>query len=331
MGVNFPWPAGYMPSDEMPPFQSRPGVNLVRYEAVSHVSGEQVQQLRRMSEDLHWEQDKIFRRYGAHKSHPLVGMSTNLNVETDSDTEFYFLGRKFVKSESPGNHTVACEEDLERNYKQIREARRQADIVMVALHDQSHGTSPHDFNRTFAEGAIDAGADVFFNNGGFHRGIEIYKGKPILWGIPSFYLQVEAVDRLPSSVLSRYGLPSESTTADIISTRAANMTRAAKEAGGLPNAHKVGGSGSAISICVFDDRAALKEIRIQPIEPLGRSIQDAIYEDAGDAVPRFHIGRPQLPAPGSVASDRVLEHIVEWTKSFDTPIEIRDGVAVVTF
>lgn len=323
-GLNFPWPVGYMASDDAPPFSPRPGVNLLRYESVSHVSAEQLEHLRRISADLDWEQDKIYRRNGYWRSHPLVGTTTNVGVEVDSDSAFWFLGRKFVVDGDHGHHTVACEEDLERLYKHIREARRQADVVCVGLHDQSHGEHVHDYISTFAHGAIDNGADVYFNNGGSHMGIEIYKGKAIIYGLPSLFLQTESVMHVPSSEMGRYGLPADSTAADFLDTRAAGAQTAFQEGGSI--GRMMGGAGgSAVHTCVFDDNAELQEIRVQPLEPLGGTMFAADERN----IPRFRRQLPLMPGPDSEVAQRVLQHTVEVAEPFGTEVEVRDGVAVV--
>jgi poly-gamma-glutamate synthesis protein (capsule biosynthesis protein) len=323
-GLNFPWPVGYMPSDDAPPFRPRPGVNLLRYESVSHVSSEQLAQLRSISEALDWESDKVARRNGFGRSLPLVGLTTNVGVEHDSDDEFWFLGRRFVASDQPGHHTVACEEDLERLYRQIREARRQADVVCVGLHDQSHGEGVHGYIDTFAHGAIDAGADVFFNNGGSHMGVELYKGKAILYGLPSLFLQTEAVLNVPTEEMARFGLPREATAADFLDVRARSVEKANAE-GAHYNRMLQGGKGSAVHVCVFEG-TDLKEIRIQPIEPMGGSI----FGPEGDVpVPRFRRQLPLMPEPGSAVAERVLAHCVDASALHGTKVEIRDGMAVI--
>ena len=323
-GLNFPWPVGYMPSDDAPPFRPRPGVNLLRYESVSHVSREQLAQLRAISEDLQWESDKVARRNGFGRSQPLVGLTTNIGVEHDTDDEFWFLGRRFIASEKPGHHTVACAEDLERLYRQIREARRQADVVCVGLHDQSHGEGVHGYIDTFAHGAIDAGADVYFNNGGSHMGVEIYKGKAIIYGLPSLFLQTEAVLNVPTEEMARFGLPREATAADFLDARAEGVKKANAE-GADYNRMLQGGKGSAVHVCVFEG-TELKEIRIQPIEPMGGSH----FGPEGDVpVPRFRRQLPLMPEPDSVVADRVLAHCVDAAAEHDTKVEIRDGMAVI--
>ncbi len=327
LGLNFPWPAGYLPSDDAPPFRPRPGVNLLRYDVVSHVTLDQLNHLRRISGDLGWEPDKIYRRNGFNRAHPLVGLTTNLGAEIDSDTEFYFMGRKFQASQSPGYHTVPCQEDLDRLYKHIREARRQADIVCVALHDQSHGERVHDYVDIFAHGAIEAGADIYFNNGGTHMGIEIYKEKAIIYGIPSFFLQTEAVTHVPSSEMARFQLAPDSTAADFLDKRAEGTARAFEEAGQLSPTRE-GARGSAVHLCVFDQKARLREIRIQPLEPLGGTVF-ALDQNLG--VPRFRKQLPMMPDPGNPVVERVLRHASEMSKPFGTKVEIHDGVGVVTF
>ena len=322
-GLNFPWPAGYLASDDAPPFTPRPGVNLLRYESVSHVTKDELESLRSISANLGWEQDKIYRRNGYWRSHPLVGSSTNLDVEVDSDTEFWFLGRKFVVDGTHGHHTVPCQEDLDRLYKHIREARRQADIVCVGLHDQSHGEEVHDYISEFAHGAIDNGADIYFNNGGSHMGVEIYKGKAILYGLPSLFLQTEAVRNVPSSEMIRYGLPSDATASDFLDKRAACARKAFEEAGSIGRM-MAGAGGSAIHTCVFDDSAELQEIRIQPLEPLGGTI----YDD-GATVPRYRRQLPMLAGPDDAVTTRVLEHSIDVSKPFGTTVEVKDGVGLI--
>jgi poly-gamma-glutamate synthesis protein (capsule biosynthesis protein) len=72
MDLLFPWPAGYMGSDELPPYKSRPGVNLLRYDSVAHVDRAAFEQLRRISQELNWERGKIVRFQGAARTETLI-------------------------------------------------------------------------------------------------------------------------------------------------------------------------------------------------------------------------------------------------------------------
>lgn len=314
MELPFPWPAGYMPSDELPPFHSRPGVNLVRYEAVVHVDREAFDQLRRISGQLDWEKGKVVRREGGGRTETLFG-PTLLGYEQDTDTEFFFMGRKFVLDDGFRITTFAFQEDLDRIYKHVREARRQADVVIVALHDQSHARGVLDFIDTLAHGVIDAGADLYINHGGMPRGIEIYKGKAILYGQPGFHLQNDQITRLPSSMLLRMGLNADSSASELLEKREGNRARAI-QAGGEP--HDFGAADNKfIQVAVFEQSGGLKEIRIHPIA-------EPVLPGA-----RQRKGVPQLLDPESESSERVLEKAIERSKPFGTTVEVQEGVGVV--
>jgi poly-gamma-glutamate synthesis protein (capsule biosynthesis protein) len=320
-GLNFPWPQGYLPSDDGPPFTPRPGVNLLRYESVAQVRADDLAALRRISGDLGWEQDKIYRKHGVWRSHPLVGPTTNVGVEQDTDTSFWFLGRRFELADRPGQYTVACQEDLDRLFKHIRNARRQADIVCVGLHDQSHAETRQAYVETVAHGAIDAGADLYFNNGGTLGGIEFYKGKPIFHGIPNLFLQTEAVLNMPDAAMARYGLPAGATVADFLDARSSGLSRALAEGG---PAHLVtqSATGTAIHSCVFDEHAELTEVVVQPIEPLGGGVFDTAA-----SVPRFRRGLPLFPEPGNAVAASVLDRARTASAALDTELDVADGVA----
>ena len=66
---------------------------------------------------------------------------------------------------------------------------------------------PADFLVTFARAMVDAGADLFVGHGPHVlRGIEIYKGKPILYSLGDFIFQNETLLRLPSENYEPYDL-----------------------------------------------------------------------------------------------------------------------------
>ena len=305
MEIPAPWPAGYMPSDERPPFRSRPGINLLRYAPIFQVNREAFDQLRNISKAFGWERGKARRRLGVQRGAPLMG--TMLGWETDTDTEFFFMGRKFVLGDTFGMSTVPYEEDLERIYQQIREARRQADVVVVALHDQSHGD--HDYVRIFAHGAIEAGADVYFNNGGTHRGIEIYEGKMILYGQSSFYLQNDQVTQVPSAMMRRMGLGPDDTASDFL--RARSEGRDGEEP-------EFSAAGSMIHRVELDEQGNVREITVHPVW------YGARFAAGGRK------GVPQLAEPGSEVFNKVVNRTVERSKPFGTRVEILEDRARVS-
>ena len=74
---------------------------------------------------------------------------------------------------------------------------------------------------------VDAGADMFVGHGPHVlRGVEIYKGKPILYSLGDFIFQNETLLRLPSENYETYDLGATATST-ISTTRATTSTRAA--------------------------------------------------------------------------------------------------------
>ena len=94
--------------------------------------------------------------------------------------------------------------DLERLRNDVRRARTLADIVIVSHHNRDGGTpvqfappsttprtgprpdrtKSEEYQKQFAHVALDTGADLVFGHGTHTvQGVEIYKGKPILYAI----------------------------------------------------------------------------------------------------------------------------------------------------
>lgn len=87
-------------------------------------------------------------------------------------------------------------EDVDRMLASIREARRNADVVMAYQHNHywerpNIETTP-EWQRGFARACIDAGASLFAAHGPpLLHGIEMYKGAPLLHGLGSFIFQTK--------------------------------------------------------------------------------------------------------------------------------------------
>ena len=79
---------------------------------------------------------------------------------------------------------------------------------------------PADFLVTFARAMVDAGADMFVGHGPHVlRGIEIYKGKPILYSLGDFIFQNETLLRLPSENYETYDLGADAHVNDFNDAR----------------------------------------------------------------------------------------------------------------
>jgi poly-gamma-glutamate synthesis protein (capsule biosynthesis protein) len=312
MDMLFPWPHGYLPSDELPPFRSRPGMNLLRYGAVTRVDRRTLDELRRASAYLGWEAPKAMRRTGMMRDFPVI-YGERPDCEVDTDDEFFFMGRKFVAADSFGSDTFAYQEDVDRIVKFVREARRQADIVVVALHDQSLGLDGlvHDYITTAAHAALDAGADIWVNTGGLQRGVEIHDGRVILHGLPMLFLQNNQITRMPSSSYAYWGLPADSTVADMLEERS---RRARPTADGPRQTPVYPLMPAALYSVVFDGDNRAREVRVQPF---------GLDRDA----PRYRADLPVWPTEEDAAE--TVQRTIELSKHYGTTVDDEGGVAVV--
>lgn len=89
----------------------------------------------------------------------------------------------------PRMRTIPWQEDLAALADDVAKARGLADTVVVSIHwgDSFVPLQIQDYLRDLGRAAIDAGADVVF---GHHhhslRGVELYEGRPILYGLGNF-------------------------------------------------------------------------------------------------------------------------------------------------
>ena len=104
--------------------------------------------------------------------------------------------------DQPGMRTEPLKEDVDEIAAVVRNASHLADLTLVTIHaheGQVDRLVPAQFLVTFARAMVDAGADVFAGHGPHVlRGVEIYKGKPILYSLGDFIFQNETLLRLPS-------------------------------------------------------------------------------------------------------------------------------------
>ena len=229
-----------------------------------------------------------------------------------SKDELRFLGATFKAGDKPGMMTEPDPRDLKEITASVREARRQADWVMVSIH--AHEGAPADrespaaFLVTFAHAVIDAGADLFVGHGPHVlRGIEIYKGKPIFYSLANFIFQNETIPFQPQENYDQLNLPLTAGTADYFDTRSANDTRS------FPADQKIWES--VVADAVFNSQREIQEIRLYPIT-------------LGFRQSRTQRGRP-LPASANQAAS-IIDREARLSKSFATNVVFENGVGVIT-
>jgi poly-gamma-glutamate synthesis protein (capsule biosynthesis protein) len=111
-----------------------------------------------------------------------------------------------IEHDQPGTpsrvHTFANREDLQALQEDIRKAKAQADFLAVSLHWGIHFVPGviADYQREVGRAAIDAGADIIF---GHHahilKGVDIYQGKPILYSLCNFAMDLPMDEKHASS------------------------------------------------------------------------------------------------------------------------------------
>ena len=286
-----------------------PGVNGLRHREVFEVDPPTLDALIRTGEALGWGAELARQRELGHPG-----------SKGNEDT-YNFLGHTFKTGPEFAIHTYANPADIQENLRQVAYARANADRVIVSLHCHEQGGPTYktaarrsgvealaDFAVDFAHQSIDAGADVVAGHGPqLQLGVEIYKGRPIFYGLGIFIFQLETVRYLPQEAYDRYGLESQATPFDFLDARDAGETR------GHPADLLQLQWEQAFSVCDFDG-PDLKEIRVYPIE-------------LGFGKPRPQRGRPLL-AEGE-AAERIIERVARISKTLGTGVEYRGGIGVV--
>ena len=147
---------------------------------------------------------------------------------TDAVEEIALFGHRFVTGDAFAVNATPNTDDWNGNLQWIRDARRQADWVIVSFHSHEFGgrsvlsaetradlEEPAEFAREFARAAIDAGADMFVGHGSHTLlGIELYKERPIFYSLGNLVFMNETVPFLPQEAYERFGLGLDATPAD---------------------------------------------------------------------------------------------------------------------
>jgi poly-gamma-glutamate synthesis protein (capsule biosynthesis protein) len=221
------------------------------------------------------------------------------------------FGQRVEVGEKPGVRTTPNKQDLDEIAAAVRSASKLADYTIATIHAHEGGAGgrlvPAEFLVTFARAMIDAGADVFVGHGPHVlRGIEIYKGKPILYSLGDFIFQNETLLRLPAENYASYDLGSGAQVSDFNDRRYSNDTR------GFPADPLIWES--VVAMPRFKGKE-LVELALHPIS-------------LGFGQPPSRRGRPML-ANASLGK-KIIEDLVTLSKPFGTRIEYRDGVGYVT-
>lgn len=197
-------------------------------------------------------------------------------------------------------HTGALKRDVDALVDVVDEARKQADLVFVALHchegvDGRWNTEVGaEFLRPLAHQLVDAGANAILGSGPHMlRGMELYRNRPICYSLGNFIFSLEKMASFPVEVYEQQGMPLDSTAADLYD----RVTGYATERRFWE---------SVVAQFDFDDNGDLITCELVPIT-------------SGFGLPRSQRGCPVLADEND--SLRILEHLDDLSRPFDTRVE----------
>ncbi len=170
---------------------ARPGISALRNLAITLVTPHEL---------------AVLREIAARQGLPVPANATEVTLNPNEQT---FNAQTFRVSDSGhlGLRYDVNTQDWTEILQAITFAKKRSDFVVFAIH--AHETAsggqedsvpagllqPADFLQTLFHAAINAGADLVVTTGPHVlRGIEIYKGKPIFYGMGSLFFQLRDLD-----------------------------------------------------------------------------------------------------------------------------------------
>lgn len=203
---------------------------------------------------------------------------------------------------------VPAEKDTLRIEAEIRDAKLQADVVLVSIHnhyiDSYDNTKAPAFLETFAHRCIDAGANVIIGHGPHElQGIEVYQGGLILYSIGNFIFQTETVEFQPWDAYHNRGM-------DIIGTKvgAYMSDRSKNDTVGYNVQWPIW---NAVMPAWTMEDGKITQVQLHPIE-LG-----------------MDKSRGQKGVPVLNRSETTLNYLQQLSSPYDTVIRIADGVGYI--
>lgn len=299
-------------ADQRPDALGRPGINPVDFATSYTIDDATFAALGKASQQLGLSQARTRQR---------AMFFSAAEAPEDSADALTFLGQRFLRGNGFSVATKAKAPDVEANLRWIREAKRQADFVIFSLHNHEYGAAgaltaqtnvgmeePASFVTDVAHAAIEAGADVVAGHGPhLTLGVDIYKGKPILYSLGNFIFQNDNVPVFPAESYQRFGLDEKATPTDFLDARTGNETR------GFP-----------ASVEYWHGIAATCDFRGGRLARL-----DLHPLDLRHGTPRAQRGRPML-AQGKVAAT-ILERVKRLSQRYGTDMIVDGEKATLKF
>ena len=267
---------------------ARPGISILRTRTINIVTADQFARIRKLATEL----------------------ASTLNPAPAPDAAEISFGDQVYRVGPAPRQSYEMElYDHAGLLKAVREAKDNADLVVFTIHAHESPTGvdddtpePPDFLVKLFHDCVDAGADVILG-GGPHslRGVEIYKGKVVLYGMGVFFINGE-IKALQESALQVF--PDATGHAPPPKPEERSV-----RAGGNPASWYDG----IVAVNEFDG-AKLKTVKLYPL-------------DLGNTYDRSRRGIPHFADPAN--AQRILADLQKDSAPFGTKIEIEGNVGVI--
>ncbi len=295
--------------------RGRPGINPLRVNFKYVLEREAAEQIKAIARKL----NVLREASSATSSVGLKGEEFSFQMPGEQSTR---ASNAFVPGDKFEIQSTCNKRDLEGNLRSIDEGRKMADFVIVAHHfniaDGKRGDKTPMFVREFAHAAIDAGADLYLAHG-WHStlGIEIYKGKPIVYGMGNFFAQSEFIRRVPYDSYETWGH-------DVDRLPTLNPADHPLHPG-LDTYSETWWTSALMTLEMKDGQ--FRQMRLHPVE-MGRDLRDGrVTRQIGQGDHPLTEGRP-LIASGETA-ERTLDRIRKLSKQFGTEVQVEGGIGVI--
>ncbi len=195
----------------------RPGIAPLRLQKTHYIKTERFEALRDMLAEAGVNVEPIRKKApGSHFCYPDRNVYDPPPVGAVAVESVHF-----VADDNPRIQTDVLERDVEALLAAVDEAKRTADLVVVALHSHEgqlggwNTDFPAEFLQPLAHRLIDAGAHAIIGHGPHTlRGVEIYRNRPICYSLGNFIHNL-ATTAFPIELYEQQGMPLSSTPADL--------------------------------------------------------------------------------------------------------------------
>ena len=271
----------------------RPGLNPLGTTVYHHVTREQFEAIKNIRRAVYT---------------PPAGTTNTTRLANPDPAEQVQLFGIWYRVGTPGTKSFEMNQgDLREIMRSIRNGKHLSNFLVATIHAHQGPVTAQqwlfedqtpDFLIDLAHQAIDNGADAFVGHGPHVlRGVEIYKGKPIFYGLGEFFYQWQHMD---ASIMSGSWSRLQGGDEDPTDVRVSQGFRQVNFE-------------SAVAVSRYEQNR-LVEVRLYPT-------------DGGFMGPIANLGIPRTAKPE--VAQRILQRLQGLSKPFGTTIAIENNVGVI--